>query len=636
MISYLLADEVKPEDLTEYVSGSERWKYHKRPLVPMMVEDEERFGMNQEKDVDEYPNLVETTDTEQETQFKHVGVQTVYRDSQTQTLPFSPPEYIPKGANPEVLLLKNRTFGKGLPATMEEMYFIEEAREKISFEGALPPTSDEACFHLRRRLLEDQEKKEWKKRENEIKKVQNERLNLLQSALIVREKDTEEAGIKRIEAIKAKKMEGKNRLVAKIQRKKIKILRKILKTKKNLEKTTNKRDIVEEYYNFASRVYGNITREGLSLDKLSNKFEVQPFSLQTYEAFSELVDMIKPSYLQSNFNLDEYNKKLLLGYTKLETHHRIELKKALVDLTGENRNQNKEEKVAKDDGFKEDYIARPDTPIGHRQYQDMEKHIEDYTSSQKNTDSKGTYMKLKEDYQKWYKKEEAIILFQRLIEGRAVQNLMFEGKEKRLALIAELLIVSNIDELDKEKEQELLVQQHQQRIENAFIEGLQGETIAETLEGLSKELLRFKEEKKIAGFVMKAEEERRKREAEETGRRQAELTLRDREDVLYTEIMKVHQGTIDSYLRKIMARSVDHLARKQALKMTRLQGDKVDNTIQDSRRQQVVIRDLVSSLLIPNVDREKMARRVQLEQKRYNEAVKQTLTGVMKEAKNLI
>lgn len=36
------------------------------------------------------------------------------------------------------------------------------------------------------------------------------------------------------------------------------------------------------------------------------------------------------------------------------------------------------------------------------------------------------------------KKRRAIILVQRLLRGRAKQNMMFEGKEKRLDLISEL------------------------------------------------------------------------------------------------------------------------------------------------------------------------------------------------------
>lgn len=220
-------------------------------------------------------------------------------------------------------------------------------------------------------------------------------------------------------------------------------------------------------------------------------------------------------------------------------------------------------------------------------------------------------------------------MLQRLIRGRAVQNLMFEGKEKRLALIEELLIVSNIPPLPKEEEEKLLVNQHEQQVKNAFLEALQGGLISETLDGLSKELLRFKEEKKIAKFVKEAEKDRRIREAEETGRRQAEITLSDREDVLYREIMKVHQGTVDSYLTITMAKAVDHLASKQALHMAKLRKNQL-KTLDDNTKQETIIKDLVSCFLIPNVDRCRLKQRVDLEQRRYSEAVKSSMKATIK------
>jgi len=47
--------------------------------------------------------------------------------------------------------------------------------------------------------------------------------------------------------------------------------------------------------------------------------------------------------------------------------------------------------------------------------------------------------------------------------------------------------------------------QHEQQVKNAFLEALQGKLICETLDVTSKELLRFKEEKKISKFVETAE-----------------------------------------------------------------------------------------------------------------------------------
>jgi hypothetical protein len=154
------------------------------------------------------------------------------------------------------------------------MELISQMRDKRAFLNALPPTSDEASFSLRRKLMEEQEVRDWEKRENQIKEHQNDRLNLLQSALVEREKETEEKHAQRTEEIRLKKTENKERALAKIQRKRIKVLRKMYKARKNVEIKGLKRDIIEEYANFGSSVYAPITREGLSLDKKANKYEV--------------------------------------------------------------------------------------------------------------------------------------------------------------------------------------------------------------------------------------------------------------------------------------------------------------------------------------------------------------------------
>ncbi len=117
---------------------------------------------------------------EEEPANKEVGCQSKYRDSYVQTIPYTPKYTVLDQDNePEVLTLKHMTFGNGLPATMDEMEYIKIQREKISFENALPPTSDESSFLLRRKLMEEQEIKEWNKRETEIKKLTFKFLTLL-------------------------------------------------------------------------------------------------------------------------------------------------------------------------------------------------------------------------------------------------------------------------------------------------------------------------------------------------------------------------------------------------------------------------------------------------------------------------
>lgn len=54
----------------------------------------------------------------------------------------------------------------------------------------------------------------------------------MKKAIIEREQDITEKNSQRIEDIKIRKTEQKNRLIAKIQRRKIKLLRKLLKSRK--------------------------------------------------------------------------------------------------------------------------------------------------------------------------------------------------------------------------------------------------------------------------------------------------------------------------------------------------------------------------------------------------------------------
>ena len=107
----------------------------------------------------------------EEPRTKTVDVQTVFRESEAQTNPYTPDYIISKENVPEVLSIANLQFGKGLPASMEEMELIAQMREKRAFENALPPTSDEASFLLRRQLMEQLEVREWNKREEDIKRV---------------------------------------------------------------------------------------------------------------------------------------------------------------------------------------------------------------------------------------------------------------------------------------------------------------------------------------------------------------------------------------------------------------------------------------------------------------------------------
>ena len=164
---------------------------------------------------------------------------------------------------------------------------------------------------------------------------------------------------------------------------------------------------------------------------------------------------------------------------------------------------------------------------------------------------------------------------------------------------------------------------------DGLAEALQGEFVSETLDALSKELVRLKQERKITAIVRFAERERRKKECEEAGRRQAEEILRGREDAMFREIMETNQGSVDTFLQVILTEAVEVRARDQAFDEARLRAFHinriVDNMEERNNNPHLVVKDLVSSFLIPEVQRQKIQRTVQIQEKRNLAAARSLL-----------
>ena len=214
--------------------------------------------------------------------------------------------------------------------------------------------------------------------------------------------------------------------------------------------------------------------------------------------------------------------------------------------------------------------------------------------------------------------------------------MMFEGKEKRLDLIAELRATEEWKKNSETQEEHMLIDNYQERIMDGVTEAVQASVISKTMDTLSKELVRLKQERKIDAMVRLAENERRKREAEESGKRQAEQVLRDRQDVLYGELMKVHQGSVDTYLQSVIMKTIDNTSSLQAYQEAKLKVSKIndflDKVEKKSNKPEVIIKDLVSSFLIPDVERKKVERELQFRERRFLEAARKTIKNAELEA----
>jgi len=73
-----------------------------------------------------------------------------------------------------------------------------------------------------------------------------------------------------------------------------------------------------------------------------------------------------------------------------------------------------------------------------------------------------------------------------------MQNMMFEGKEKRLDLITELRATEDWKAQSDLPEEKELLAAYQERIKDGVAEALQSSIISKTMDSLSKELVRLK------------------------------------------------------------------------------------------------------------------------------------------------
>lgn len=102
------------------------------------------------------------------------------------------------------------------------------------------------------------------------------------------------------------------------------------KARKNVDMSKSAhRDIIEEYAHYGSTVYAPITRDGLSLDKKANKYEVQPEALSSYAGLKDLEQVLLKKPKQNDFVTDFNIDKIRFNYRKAQTRKDIDHMKAL-------------------------------------------------------------------------------------------------------------------------------------------------------------------------------------------------------------------------------------------------------------------------------------------------------------------
>eukprot|EP00057_Strongylocentrotus_purpuratus_P024224 XP_011678698.1 PREDICTED: protein MAATS1 [Strongylocentrotus purpuratus] len=401
------------------VGGQNRYKYFRRPIIPFLQQVPPEFvmdnslahmgGQSDQVMQERAPTPLHRT----------VEIQTDYRESETQTDPYTPEYVVRPGSQPELLTLATLSFGHGLPAGLAEVEMIERARAKREWEATLPPLSDVTQLEKRKRMMDEMERKEWTLREEEIEKLQEARLQLLQKILKEREENHAKLSAKRLDKLWAKKQQERERKVAWIRKEHVKSIRKLTVKRRNVEGKLERRDITKDYSAFASEAYAPRTRHGVFLDKGSEQYTVKSKYITTYQGLLELENSLPDFVTQPRVIAPKPKSSGKAGFIKREQRRQNELNEIYKGIKDQKNKGVEPPKPLKFLQKIEKPIPRPPTPSVE---------VPDLVEEER---------------------ELAIVFLQQVIRGRAIQNMMFEGKEKRQELINELRSTHALQEAEQ-------------------------------------------------------------------------------------------------------------------------------------------------------------------------------------------
>ncbi|EFC48370.1 hypothetical protein NAEGRDRAFT_46605 [Naegleria gruberi] len=648
------------------LSGPDRYKFFHRPVVGPVSENEFlSMPMNEKHTVyvTDKPLKTERDESQEEIEFqeeeiisqprtREAGTQSMYRENDTQTMPYFPPvrqksaktnevdlnnpysnqkeravmrpgeqvEMDPEDY-PDYMKMHDLVFEDGRNGgfiTEDHIKIVDRTRRRREVEEQLKrvgPNIDEQEFKNRVNMLKDLEMIEWKEREEEVAKMQERQIEHVRAKFEVREQVREMKSSSRLESRLKKIQEETKEKLAKIEKKKLKNIRRTIKKFDNPENTLERRDILFEYSFPASRTYAPMLRDGQVSALTTIAYEIRPALLTDPLGVEEVQMNQVNKYLTSeNRNLDKAlpirDKSGAVVVDPLKTTINPENRKqkvvkehlqlAIKELEKLKNVNDIHDRVKE---VKEMYkstprITRPPTPTLEDEGSETDVVFDDL--------------------------ENAASFIQKLLRGRAAQEEFYEGKERSIELIKELQAVEEIKrkEREQEKSHHFKEQQRRQNLDQAreiVMDNIQGKLISNALDFLSKELIRQDELKRVKQLVEFAEKERHQREQEEIIRRKHEEEARKRKEKIQSETIQIHTDTVSTYLLDIFNACSESLAERQARE--EILQERLSDEILKERTvitpEEGAIKDLVKSFLLPQVKREVLKKKIDVNQNKF-------------------
>jgi len=164
--------------------------------------------------------------------------------------------------------------------------------------------------------------------------------------------------------------------------------------------------------------------------------------------------------------------------------------------------------------------------------------------------------------------DRSVVLLQRLLRGRAMQNDFYEGRDRCHGLIAELQAAQSAIDREAQGAEGSAKERIAEGVDD-FVEGsvdvLVGDLVFDTLDYLQKELIRQQQHAAMSALCRDAEIIRAAREEEETQKRNEERALRTRRELQHDVIMEVMEYSAQTFVDEILSSSAASAAHQHAL-----------------------------------------------------------------------
>eukprot|EP00892_Ulva_mutabilis_P003413 jgi/Ulvmu1/1443/UM011_0173.1 len=442
--------DLRQRSSTALVSGTHRFKYGQRSLltsnIPIILVKSARVndGAAQHAAPDPPGAAVGKLSCT-------IGTQSDYREGEAQTDPYSPEFVLPERPStkqtllsqlhnsegvPELSHLLGLAFGLGDRPGMTDVIHINKLRAKRAFEATLPPLHDVSMLPIRQKMMEEWEEKEWKGRENEIESKQNERLDLLQEAIVARELEVEAAHAQRVQSTTDNLLQAKQRAFGIIQKNRIRGIRHCMEARKYVEKNKwqqqKAESIIDAYANPGSRVYAPPQREGRFPDTRpkGRMIETEHFVPTALAGIEALESYLPKKLLEMKVKAPSGPKQL--DYRKRQE---IALRNHLDTIAGSLAEARAAGLVAGAPagglGYGHAWPAQTSGQIGGTKEMKQRKAVV------RNAERPAT--PVHEPPVDGEDVHRAAALLQRLVRGRAIQNDMLDAADARAALLEELM-----------------------------------------------------------------------------------------------------------------------------------------------------------------------------------------------------